>query len=112
MTAPGVVEFMLKGKVYLLEPVLEGGDNGKLFFVLGDQTNRTATYQGGRFLYTGLPDQGLDDPGNLTIDFNQLYNPPCAYTPYATCPLPPQKNRLPVAIEAGEQRYKPAVKSE
>ncbi len=55
---------------------------------------------------------GLDQPGSITIDFNQLYNPPCAYTPYATCPLPPQKNRLPVAIEAGEQRYAAAVKSE
>lgn len=112
MTAPGVVEFLLKGKVYLLEPVLEGGDNSKLFFVLGDQTNRSTTYQGGRFLYAGLPDHGLDEPGNITIDFNRLYNPPCAYTPYATCPLPPQKNRLPVAIEAGEQRYASPVKSE
>ncbi len=112
MTAPGVVEFLLKGKVYLLEPVLEGGENGKLFFILGDETSKTTTYQGGRFLNAGLPDHGLDEPGNITIDFNRLYNPPCAYTPYATCPLPPQQNRLPVAIEAGEQRYAPAVKSE
>jgi uncharacterized protein len=49
----------------------------------------------------------LNKPGTLVIDFNQLYNPPCAYTPYATCPLPPDQNRLPVAIEAGEQRYTP-----
>lgn len=105
MTAPGAAEFLLNGKVALLEPVLEGGDAGKLFFILRDTTSTTTTYGGGRFLTTGLPDHGLDQPGSLTLDFNELYNPPCAYTPYATCPLPPQKNRLPVAIEAGEQRY-------
>ncbi|HWB33394.1 MAG TPA: DUF1684 domain-containing protein, partial [Acidobacteriaceae bacterium] len=105
MPAPGVAEFLLKGKVYLLEPVLEGGDATHLFFILRDETASTTTYGGGRFLTTGLPDHGLAHPGSLTLDFNQLYNPPCAYTPYATCPLPPNKNRLPVPIEAGEQRY-------
>lgn len=105
LPAPGVVEFMLKGKVYLLEPVLEGGDKTHLFFILRDETSKTTTYGAGRFLLTGLPDHGLDQPGSLEIDFNRLYNPPCAYTPYATCPLPPEKNRLPVTIEAGEQRY-------
>lgn len=107
MTAPGVTEFLLKGKVYLLEPVLEGNDTAHLFFILRDETSSGATYGGGRFLLTGLPDHGLTQPGSLTLDFNQLYNPPCAYTDYATCPLPPPQNRLPVAIEAGEQRYKP-----
>lgn len=107
MEAPGVAEFMLKGKVYLLEPVLEGGEHGHLFFILRDQTSTAATYGAGRFLNTGFPDHGLAQPGSLTLDFNQLYNPPCAYTPYATCPLPPEKNRLPVTIEAGEQRYTP-----
>lgn len=105
LPAPGVAEFMLKSKVYLLEPVLEGGDKTHLFFILRDETSQTTTYGGGRFLLTGLPDHGLDQPGSLEIDFNRLYNPPCAYTPYATCPLPPEKNRLPVTIEAGEQRY-------
>ncbi len=105
MTAPGAAEFMLNGKVALLEPVLEGGETGKLFFILRDTTSTTTTYGGGRFLTTGLPDHGLDQPGSLTLDFNELYNPPCAYTPYATCPLPPEKNRLPLSIEAGEQRY-------
>ncbi|MDR3741474.1 MAG: DUF1684 domain-containing protein [Terracidiphilus sp.] len=105
LPAPGVAEFMLKGKVYLLEPVLEGGDKTHLFFILRDETSKTTTYGAGRFLLTGLPDHGLDQPGSLEIDFNRLYNPPCAYTPYATCPLPPEKNRLPVTIEAGEQRY-------
>jgi uncharacterized protein (DUF1684 family) len=105
MTAPGVVEFMLKGKVYLLEPVFDGGNKSHFFFILRDQTSQTTTYGGGRFLTTGLPDNGISKPGHLTIDFNRLYNPPCAYTPYATCPLPPEKNRLSVAIEAGEQRF-------
>lgn len=105
MTAPGAAEFLLKGKVYILEPVIEGGDKDKLFFILRDTTSQTTTYEAARFLHTGLPSKGLTQPGTLTLDFNELYNPPCAYTPYATCPLPPDKNRLPVAIEAGEQRY-------
>jgi uncharacterized protein (DUF1684 family) len=54
-----------------------------------------------------LPDHGLDKPGKLILDFNRLENPPCAYTPYATCPLPPERNRLPVALQAGEKRYAP-----
>ena len=105
MTAPGAAEFLLKGKIYLLEPVIEGGEKDKLFFILRDTTSQTTTYQAARFLHTGLPSNGLTQPGTLTLDFNELYNPPCAYTPYATCPLPPEKNRLSVAIEAGEQRY-------
>ncbi len=105
MTAPGVAEFLLNGKVLLLEPVIEGGEPNTLFFILRDTTSTTTTYEGGRFLHSGLPDHGLAQPGQLTIDFNELYNPPCAYTPYATCPLPPEKNRLPVKLEAGEQRY-------
>jgi uncharacterized protein len=105
MTAPGAAEFLLKGKIYLLEPVIEGGEKDKLFFILRDTTSQTTTYEAARFLHTGLPSNGLTQPGSLTLDFNELYNPPCAYTPYATCPLPPEKNRLSVAIEAGEQRY-------
>lgn len=105
MPAPGVAEFTLDGKTLRLEPVFEGGDRDKLFFILRDLTSRTTTYEAARFLYTGLPSNGIAAPGTLTLDFNELYNPPCAYTPYATCPLPPEQNRLPVAIEAGEQRY-------
>jgi hypothetical protein len=52
-----------------------------------------------------LPDHGLDQPGNLILDFNKLENPPCAYTTFATCPLPPEQNQLGVALEAGERRY-------
>jgi uncharacterized protein (DUF1684 family) len=88
-----------------LEPVLESPHDSTLFFILRDTTSQSTTYQAGRFLRTSFPDHGLAAPGTLVIDFNQLYNPPCAYTPYATCPLPPDQNRLPVALEAGEQRY-------
>jgi hypothetical protein len=105
MPAPGVAEFLLDGKTVLLEPVIEGGDTTKLFFILTDKTAPAATYSGGRFLTTGLPDHGLSQPGNLVLDFNCLYNPPCAYTTYATCPQPPEKNRLPILLEAGEFRY-------
>jgi uncharacterized protein (DUF1684 family) len=59
----------------------------------------------GRFLHTGLPDHGLNEPGNLVLDFNQLENPPCAYTNFATCPLPPKQNQLETEIKAGEKRY-------
>ena len=105
LPAPGAAEFTLDDKTYRLEPVIEPGEPNTLFFILRDQTSQTATYQGARFLHTGLPDHGLGQPGLLTLDFNRLENPPCAYTPYATCPLPPEQNRLPVALEAGEKRY-------
>jgi uncharacterized protein (DUF1684 family) len=95
----------LGDKILSLEPVLEDPSGKMLFFILKDETSKTTTYGGGRFLHSGLPDHGLDQPGNLILDFNQLENPPCAYTDYATCPLPPEQNRLDVAIEAGERRY-------
>jgi len=107
MPSPGYVTFTLDGKPYRLQPVLEAGERDKLFFILRDSTSETTTYGGGRFLHTGLPDHGLDRPGQLVLDFNQLYNPPCAYTSYATCPLPPEHNRLPIPLPAGEQRYLP-----
>jgi uncharacterized protein len=105
LPAPGIAEFTLEGKTLRLEPVIESGEQGQLFFILRDETSHAVTYGAGRFLHTGLPDHGLGQPGELVIDFNELYNPPCAYTPYATCPLPPEQNRLPVEIPAGEQRY-------
>ena len=105
LPAPGVAEFTLNGKTFRLEPVLESSRDTSLFFILRDSTSQSTTYQAARFLRTIFPDHGLSQPGTLVLDFNQLYNPPCAYTPYATCPLPPEQNRLSVAIEAGEQRY-------
>lgn len=103
--SPGVAEFTLDGKTYRLEPLLEGPDAKDLFFIFRDTTSKTETYGAGRFLYTPFPDHGLTQPGEITLDFNRAENPPCAYTPYATCPLPLPQNRLQVAIPAGQQRY-------
>jgi uncharacterized protein (DUF1684 family) len=105
MPAPGLAEFTLDGKTIQLEPVLEDPNAKELFFILRDATSHTTTYESARFLYTELPDHGLDQPGTVVLDFNRLQNPPCAYTPYATCPLPPYGNRLAIAIPAGEERY-------
>jgi uncharacterized protein (DUF1684 family) len=102
---PGAAEFTLGGKTYNLEPVVEDNPAVKLFFILRDATSTSTTYGACRFLYTGLPSNGLDKPGELVLDFNHLENPPCAYTPYATCPLPPPGNRLPIPLPVGEQRY-------
>jgi uncharacterized protein len=99
---PGVAEFVIDGQVLRLEPIVEGS---RLFFILRDTTSRATTYGAGRFLYTDLPSGGLNKSGDLWLDFNRLQNPPCAYTPFATCPLPPPQNRLQVAIPAGEKRY-------
>jgi len=94
---PGAVYFTVAGH----ECRLEAEDRGeKLFFNFRDLTNHDATYPAGRFLYTDVAVNG-----KVTLDFNQATNPYCAYTPYATCPLPPPGNSLPVHIEAGEKRY-------
>lgn len=105
LPVPGIAEFTLDGKTVQLEPVLEEPGDKQLFFILRDTTSKTTTYGAARFLYTDFPDHGLDKPGRLVIDFNRLQNPPCAYTPYATCPLPPPQNKLAVALPVGEQRY-------
>lgn len=102
---PGYAEFELQGKTYRIEPVLEDPQSTRLFFILKDTTSASHTYPACRFLYTPLPEQGLDRPGEIVLDFNHMENPPCAYTPYATCPLPPAGNRLPVALPVGERRY-------
>lgn len=96
---PGVAVFTIEGKEYRLEPVLEPGEED-LFFIFGDKTNGKETYGAGRFLYAKPPRDG-----KVIIDFNKAYNPPCAFTPYATCPLPPTSNRLAIRIEAGEKTY-------
>ncbi len=105
MPAPGAAEFTLDGQVVRLEPVLEDPKSTDLFFILRDTTSKTTTYGAGRFLYTDLPDHGVNQSGEVWLDFNRLVNPPCAFTAYATCPLPPAQNRLNVPIPAGEQRY-------
>lgn len=105
LPAPGAAEFTINGQTVRLEPVLEDPSSTDLFFIMRDATSKTTTYGAGRFLYSKFPDRGLNQPGEIELDFNQLVNPPCAFTPYATCPLPPPQNRLTVAIPAGEQRY-------
>jgi uncharacterized protein (DUF1684 family) len=100
--SPGLVEFTLKGKPYRLRALYEETATGKtLYFLFKDTTNKTQTYQAGRMLNVPLP----DEKGVVHLDFNRSYNPPCTFTPYATCPLPPAENRLPIAIDAGELRY-------
>lgn len=96
-SSPGYAEFTLQGKTLRLEPIV---DDGELFFLFKDTTSAHTTYGAGRFLYAAMP------KGNtVELDFNKAHNPPCAFTAYATCPLPPKQNVLPVAIEAGEKRY-------
>ena len=107
LPAPGVAEFTLAGQTFTLEPVLETPDAKTLLFIVSDQTGKQTTYAGGRYLHEPFPDHGLDRPGKLILDFNRLENSACAYTTYASCPLPPIKNRLPIAIEAGEKRFTP-----
>lgn len=96
MPSPGSVEFELGGRPVRLDPVVEPGDT-RLFFIFRDATAGKTTYGAGRFLYADPPKDG-----RVVLDFNKAVSPPCAVTPYATCPLPPQQNRLPIAIEAGE----------
>jgi uncharacterized protein (DUF1684 family) len=98
--SPGAVIFAVGGHEYRLDAVAEEGTD-ELFLIFGDATNGTETYGGGRFLYAKPP--GPD--GRTVVDFNKAYNPPCVFTPYATCPLPPRGNRLPIRIEAGEKKY-------
>jgi uncharacterized protein (DUF1684 family) len=95
---PGVAVFSIRGNEYRLEPV--GSGNETLFFIFADETNGKESYGAGRFLYSDPPKDG-----KLIIDFNKAINPPCAFTPYATCPLPPASNSLPVRIEAGEKSF-------
>jgi uncharacterized protein (DUF1684 family) len=98
MKSPGVLKFSLSGKECALQPVLE--DDETLFIIFGDGSNQSETYKSGRFLYAEKPVNG-----EVVLDFNKAENPPCAFTPYATCPLPPAGNKLEVEIKAGEKRY-------
>jgi len=105
--SPGFAEFVLDGQPINLEPVTEPGHEDTLFFILNDATSQITTFKTARYLHTGPPDHGFTHPGQLTLDFNKLENSPCAYTTFASCPLPPDQNQLPVAIEAGERLYAP-----
>jgi uncharacterized protein (DUF1684 family) len=98
MKSPGYVTFDLEGKAYRLDAF--GGKLKGLFIVFGDTTNGKETYEAARFL-----DAEVSENGKVTLNFNRAYNPPCAYTPYATCPLPPPQNQLNIPIPAGEKKY-------
>ena len=99
MNSPGALTFEVDGTQYRLDTVLEDGETD-YFVMFADQTSGKQTYGAGRFLYVKPPVDGV-----TVLDFNKSYNPPCAFSRYATCPLPPQQNRLPVAIPAGELKY-------
>jgi uncharacterized protein (DUF1684 family) len=98
---PGKAVFERGGKTYEVQPVLETADAKQLFLIFADKTTGKETYGAGRFLYADMPANG-----KIVLDFNKAYNPPCAFTPYATCPLAPPENRINLRIDAGEKKYK------
>jgi hypothetical protein len=100
MPSPGYAEFTHQGQTVRLDGVLEAPDAKQLFFIFSDATSGKETYRSGRFLYAELP-----KGETVTLDFNKAHNPPCAFTAFATCPLPPKQNVLAVRIEAGEKTY-------
>jgi uncharacterized protein (DUF1684 family) len=97
---PGKAVFTRDGKTFELLPLVEGADE-PLMFVISDLTSGRETYEAARFVYADPPRDG-----KLVLDFNDALNPPCAFTPFATCPLPPKENRLPIAVTAGEKKYR------
>ena len=99
LPSPGYAVFTLDGREVRLDPVLEEPDAKELFFIFRDATAGKETYPAGRFLYSAMPKDG-----QVVLDFNKAYSPPCAFTSFATCPLPPKQNRLAIAIEAGEKK--------
>lgn len=101
MANPGRVHFEKDGKAFSLEALDEG--DGRLFFVFADRTSGHASYAAARFLYADAA--GAD--GATVLDFNKAHNPPCAFTPFSTCPMPPAANRLDLAVEAGEKKPLP-----
>jgi len=101
MQSPGFVTFTKNDKQYRLEPVWEAKE---LFFIFRDATSNKSTYGAARFLYA----EPAKD-GTVILDFNKAINPPCAFTAFATCPLPPPQNRLTLAVTAGEKKYSDAI---
>lgn len=98
---PGSVAFERDGATWRIATVPADEETGTLWLIFGDATNGTDTYGGGRFLYT----EPVAADGTVVVDFNLAYNPPCVFSPYATCPLPPPQNRLALRIEAGERDW-------
>jgi uncharacterized protein (DUF1684 family) len=105
--APGRAVFEREGRRFELYPVLEVPGDTQLFLIFADATSGKETYGAARFLYADMP-----RVGKIVLDFNKAYNPPCAFTPYATCPLAPPENRLDVRVTAGELKYrKPSLEA-
>jgi len=98
MDNPGTLSFAKDGKQFTVETVDEG--DHRLFLVFADRTSGHQSYAASRFVYAQYPDKR----GYTTLDFNEAYNPPCAFTPYSTCPLPPAQNRIDLAVRAGERK--------
>ena len=99
--APGKAVFAREGRTFELYPVLEAPADEQLFLIFADATSGKETYGAARFLYADMPRDG-----RIVLDFNKAYNPPCAFTVYATCPLAPPENRLPLRVLAGEKKYR------
>jgi len=97
-TTEGVVEFRLKGETIRIRPMTTRPK--RFYFIFRDASSGHETYAAARFLYSDLRDDGT-----TVLDFNEAYNPPCAFNPYTTCPIPPKENRLKVRVLAGEQAY-------
>ncbi len=98
--SPGALVFSVDGKTYKLDAIAEKGETD-LFMIFADQTNGKETYGAGRYLYAAPP-----GPDNVVVlDFNKAYNPPCVFSHFATCPLPPHQNKLTLRIDAGEKKY-------
>jgi len=100
MTSPGAIVFEREGRSWRLDAILEAPGDRELFVMFSDATSGKQTYGAGRFLYVGLP-----NADRIDVDFNEAFNPPCAFTDFATCPLPPQQNRLALGVDAGELKY-------
>lgn len=100
MEVYGTAVFEHEGKEYSLLGLREAGTDS-MWFLFADRTSGRETYGAGRFLYS----DGMPENGRVVVDFNKSYNPPCAFTDYSTCPLPPQQNRLDVAVTAGEKKF-------
>ena len=98
MFCPGVLRFSIDGRKLTLQPWIDQPDDRDLFIVFTDETSGKSTYGAGRFL-----NAELTNDGRAVLDFNRAYTPPCGFTPYATCPLAPPENALPIAVEAGEK---------
>jgi uncharacterized protein (DUF1684 family) len=100
MQSPGAIVFEKNGQQYRLDTLLEGPDEKELFIMFADTTTGHETYGAGRFMYVAMPEDE-----HVVVDFNRAYNPPCAFSDFATCPLPPPQNRLKLRVDAGEKKY-------